>query len=431
MALQQHNSSSEFSDRSSTGSGRRRNGPPNPRSYESVNRLGEIFSSSDESCLDSLVRTPVNATSRDRGPINECGAQSLHVPSYQKHNLAVRHSSRHSEDIYHSDCSNMISIPDTDVGTEYLTDANREVVYFEGPAGSQGQQGIPGPQGPQGPIGPAGPRGPQGPAGPRGLTGFTGPKGSDGPQGRPGPKGDKGEQGFPGQQGPAGPEGPPGPRGGQGPAGPPGLQGRHGPAGPIGSRGEKGDKGDRGDQGNAGPPGPPGPRGPAGPQGAIGPAGPEGAIGHEGHAGPPGPVGPPGLRGEKGDRGEKGEKGDKGEQGDQGPMGVCENSPGHGADQRIIVVTTDYHVKSSDRFVVVKSTMPRTITLPLLTADPVPAGVSVETKALQIKSTISAGQHRIVVANPQNTINDNQTSFALASHQSITLVPSGQTWYSF
>lgn len=304
-----------------------------------------------------------------------------------------------------------------------------DVIYFEGPPGPQGPQGIPGPPGPQGPMGPIG----KGTQGPRGLIGSTGPTGQPGPRGRPGPKGDKGEQGVPGQQGSAGPEGPPGPRGGQGPCGPQGLPGRKGSPGIQGPRGEKGEKGDPGKDGPLGPCGPAGPRGLQGPQGAIGPAGPEGKMGPPGPEGVPGKAGPQGPRGEKGDKGDRGEKGDKGERGEEGPVGtcVCNGVPGHGIDERIIIVNTDYQVKSTDRYIVIHSAVPRTITLPALVTDPVPIGVSLDTKTLHIKSTVTAGRHKITVSNSHNNINGNQTTYSLANHQSITFVPMQCTWFTF
>jgi hypothetical protein len=75
--------------------------------------------------------------------------------------------------------------------------------------------------------------------------------------------------------------------------------------------------------------------------------------------------------------------------------------------------------------------MPRTIILPQLSADPVPIGVTVETKALHIRSLVAASPHKIVVGDARNNINEAQSSITIANHQAITLVPINQTWYTF
>lgn len=480
MALHQYNLSSEFSDQGSSGHGRRRNGPSNPREYETISRLSDIFSSSvDENSRAVSTRNshtsnqiPTRTHHFDLSPkLNHPDLPSppFIQPSLSSHESLLisdrpttigrsPRSPRYPNEIYPSECSNASSMPDRDPNqssnpslsqhqsqdisepshyppTEYSgpTGYDHDTIYFEGPPGPQGPQGIPGPQGPQGPIGPAGPRGPAGPQGPRGPPGSTGPTGPEGPTGKPGPKGDRGEPGQPGQQGPAGPEGPAGPRGGQGPAGPQGLQGRLGPVGPSGPRGPVGEKGEKGDQGLIGPAGSPGPRGPQGPQGPIGPAGPQGSAGPEGAPGPQGPEGPQGPQGPRGFPGEKGDKGDKGDHGEQGPPGICscEGNGGHGSDERITIITGDYTVKSSDRYLVIKSSIPRVITLYSLPHEPTSPYTSIETKSIHIKSMVSAGHHKIIVANSHNTINDNQSSFPLSSHQSVKLVPAGNTWYSF
>jgi hypothetical protein len=110
---------------------------------------------------------------------------------------------------------------------------------------------------------------------------------------------------------------------------------------------------------------------------------------------------------------------------------VCEGNLGHGPDERIIIVNSDYTVKSTDRYIVINSSIPRVITLYLLPSDPISIGFAMETHSVHIKSMVSSGHHKIVVASPQNNINGNQPSFPLSSHQSIKLVPAGPTWYSF
>lgn len=394
--------SSDFSDGGSSAKRRSPAASSKSRQYESMSRLSNIFSAS----VEQSGRHQVASTKEDIAP-----RQSINDPSLNKQT-------------------------NTDIsGITYdqsQPDPEKEIVYIEGPPGPQGPQGIPGPQGPQGPIGPAGPRGPQGVQGPKGPIGPPGPTGADGPQGKPGPKGDRGEPGPVGQQGPAGPEGPAGPRGGQGPAGPQGLQGKPGPAGPQGIQGPKGERGERGERGES-VTGPAGPRGPQGPQGPIGPAGPEGKMGPEGPEGKRGPQGSKGDTGVPGPQGIPGQQGPQGPPGPEGPAGTCacNGKLGHGSEERIIIINSDYTIKSSDRYVVIDSVIPRTITLLPLKNDGPGFGVSVETYALNIRSKVSSGNHKIVVANPNNNINGNQSSYTLGSHQSVKLVPLGSTWFSF
>lgn len=437
MASHQYNLSSEFSDQGSSGSARRRSDSSNRKEYDSISRLTDIFSSSS----DKTPRTPTRHQISDTT-----------LPSPRKQQISTNDTNSKSVvDIYSSDHSNSIGLstdsPSITIYSSqdvYSDDDNinpinhsnsydRELVYIEGPPGPQGPQGIPGPQGPIGPIGPPGTRGPQGPVGQRGPPGCEGPIGHDGPMGKPGPKGDKGDKGELGPQGPAGPEGQPGPRGGQGPAGPQGIQGRigytgsHGPQGPRGERGETGQRGEQGIQG------PIGPRGPQGPQGPVGPAGPEGAIGPEGPEGVQGQPGPRGEKGDRGDQGIQGLKGDRGYQGEQGPPGTCccEGRVGHGSDERIIIINNDYTVKQNDRYIIINSTIPRVITLYDIPNEAAPIGINLETHSVSIRATVSSGPHKIVVSNQRNTINNSQPSFSLPSHQSVKLVPTGSTWYSF
>jgi hypothetical protein len=220
------------------------------------------------------------------------------------------------------------------------------------------------------------------PEGPRSSLGPTGPPGSPGCTGPPGIRGPKGDQGECGIQGPEGPEGMPGPRGGQGPAG---LQGA---TGPPGLRGECGHEGPRGEQG---------------------PAGLQGIQGLQGKTGPPGPKGDPGEMGRC----------------------VCEGRDGHGLAEAIIVVTGDYQIRPNDRYIVIKSPIPRTLTL-----YPLPSGHAVtdalyETRSVHIRALVSAGAHKIVINTQGNTINEGQSFYSLPSHQTVKLVPWGSTWYTF
>lgn len=492
MQSHQYNLSSEFSDPESSDSGHRKNRSIHPRTYESISRLSDVFSPvedpvrvnkspiSGNKSNDLTKHTDANSfrpnTTNNTTKINRISPDSkfndllrhTDVNSYRSNPATYREhthhidSLRHPDDIYPSDCPSVSSLYDkvipvyesqADIPVAISEDESGEdiipqstsisvpnnehdKIFFEGPPGPQGQQGrqgIPGPQGSVGPIGAMGPRGPTGVPGIQGKPGSIGATGPEGIQGKPGPKGDKGERGAPGQQGPEGPEGAPGPRGGQGAAGPQGFPGKQGPAGIMGPKGDKGDKGDNGEKGEIGLDGAAGPRGPQGPQGANGPAGPEGKMGPEG---PEGQIGPHGLKGDKGPRGERGHTGEKGEKGYQGEQGfpglcVCSGKAGHGIDEYIIVVNSDYQVKPGDRYIVISSTIPRTVTLFPLASEAISIGTKVATHALHIKSTVSSGQHKIVVATSQNNINGSQSSYSLPSHQSVKLIPVGPTWYSF
>lgn len=462
MSLHQYNLSSEFSDPVSSGSARRRNLPSNRKEYESISRLTDIFSASGEESNRTPSRPQISDTillTPSKSRTLTAGTSDLPSKFSHKESFTISDSKQFGQKSgspWSNDSDSDINIDERspsdpsatlrssqDVYSPYRSDndypgptghdCDHEIVYIEGPPGPAGPQGIPGPQGPQGPIGPPGTRGQQGPQGPRGPIGQDGPTGPEGQQGKPGPKGDKGEIGQIGPQGPAGPEGQPGPRGGQGPQGPQGVQGRVGPTGPHGPIGPRGGKGDTGERGEQGPQGVPGQRGQQGPQGPVGPAGPEGRIGPEGPEGQPGQQGPRGDRGFKGDTGPTGQQGQKGDQGEQGPPGICccQGLNGHGADERIIIVNNDYHVKPTDRYIVITSNVPRVITLYSLSDTPAPIGVSLETHSVSIRSTVSAGPHKILVSNSNNTINGTQSSFSLSNHQSIKLVPTGSTWYSF
>lgn len=310
---------------------------------------------------------------------------------------------------------------------QYNPEQLNERIYVEGPPGPAGPCGGPGPQGPRGPQGQPGPRGPiggPGPAGERGPTGYTGPQGVPGPMGARGEKGEVGPAGPPGGRGA---QGDCGPRGPQGDPGYQGVQGKQGPIGPPGPIGPAGGPGPKGDIGLPGPTGAPGPKGPQGPQGPIGPAGPEGLMGPEGPEGKPG-RGLKGDKGDKGDRGPKGEKGDQGPPGIEGPGGLCSCKGNH--EQRITVINNDYTVRQGDHYIVIKSSIPRSIYLPEISGDLSDYGVYSETQIFEIKSMMSSAPHKIVPFSG-NSINETQPSFSLPSHAVVKLVSKGSSWYTF
>jgi len=209
--------------------------------------------------------------------------------------------------------------------------------------------------------GPPGPRGPQGEPGREGPRGPEGIQGKMGPQGGPGPKGDPG---------PAGPAGPQGIRGPKGEAGPSGKQGEEGRQGPRGLKGPRGQDGPRGLTGPAGGAGPRGLKGDVGERGPMGPLGPEGPRGRQGETGPEGPRGSTGLMGPVGPQGPQGTKGDQGVAGPVGPAGpacVCSFDDLHMGRKVTVRNITDGGqriVMPDDRYIVINSRIPVTLTLP-------------------------------------------------------------------
>jgi hypothetical protein len=93
-----------------------------------------------------------------------------------------------------------------------------------------------------------------------------------------------------------------------------------------------------------------------------------------------------------------------------------------------LVITSDYSVSSKDTFIVVESSRPCTITLPLLSEEELP-GKRVNTHPLYIKSLPSSGPHKIVTSD-NNTIGGRH-SLMVSNHQTVCLVPIGRTWYIF
>lgn len=234
---------------------------------------------------------------------------------------------------------------------------------------------------------------------------------------------------LPSMQGPIGPQGAQGAIGKEGARGPQGLRGFVGPTGergetgipgPIGTQGKIGPKGDRGEPGIPGHQGPIGADGNAGPRGAQGP---EGVIGFTGEKGDPGPRG---QKGETGSRGIQGAKGDTGNAGPEGKIGPTGNE----YSNTIIVVTEDYDVKQSDKFIVINSYIPRIIKLYSLPTENIESNISVNTNLIEIKSMVCSGNHKIV-SNVKNTINETHISLQLSNHQAIKLISFGSTWYTF
>lgn len=159
-----------------------------------------------------------------------------------------------------------------------------------------------------------------------------------------------------------------------------------------------------------------GPPGPDGSQGECGPTGPHGKMGPAGPRGPMGPPGPPGNDGEMGPPGPTGERGA------QGPRGE---------EATICIITKNYQVSKDDMYLVISSVVPLTITLYPLVSDPPVKNVRMFTKPLHIKSTVTNGKHKIVVANEENSINGYTKSINIVNQESVTLVPIGSVWHTF
>lgn len=163
----------------------------------------------------------------------------------------------------------------------------------------------------------------------------------------------------------------------------------------------------------------------------------ENTIYFKGHICATGPTGPQNRAGPKGDRGIDGHTGPT------GPEGKCQNFN----KESIIIVNNNYQIKPEDNYIVINSVIPRIITLYILetpnytiesskiirynNSPPVPINVAIPTHSISIRSTATCGSHKIIVANQQNNINLTMSSYSLSSHQSVTLVPVSQTWFTF
>lgn len=111
----------------------------------------------------------------------------------------------------------------------------------------------------------------------------------------------------------------------------------------------------------------------------------------------------------------------------RGPLGQMSE---HTEPESIIIVNKDYQINYMEKYVIIKSHSPRIIKLydlPLETATP---HHLYYTSAIHIKALAVSGVHKIT-AGKHNTINEYQPCYELSSGNSVTLVPVGNTWYSY
>lgn len=96
----------------------------------------------------------------------------------------------------------------------------------------------------------------------------------------------------------------------------------------------------------------------------------------------------------------------------------------------IIIVNKDYQINYMEKYVVIKSHSPRIIKLYDLPLEMAGPNLIHYTSAVHIKALAVTGVHKIT-AGKHNTINEYQPCYELSSGDSVTLVPVGNTWYSF
>jgi hypothetical protein len=91
----------------------------------------------------------------------------------------------------------------------------------------------------------------------------------------------------------------------------------------------------------------------------------------------------------------------------------------------------DYQVANGDTYIVIRSAVPRVITLPVLPVVEIHASMGYETRPIHIRALATSGSHKIVVGSKDNNINETQKYYSLDSQKTVTLVPVGAAWYSF
>lgn len=77
----------------------------------------------------------------------------------------------------------------------------------------------------------------------------------------------------------------------------------------------------------------------------------------------------------------------------------------------------------------INSFVPRTIILYPLGKDVAEVNVLIPVRPIRIRSGVTSGRHKIIVANERNTINNSLPNYQLNSHQTVHLVSAGNTWY--
>jgi hypothetical protein len=165
-----------------------------------------------------------------------------------------------------------------------------------------------------------------------------------------------------------------------------------------------------------------------GKQGIQGEQGKTGCRGPEGPRGIPGYQGCTGHTGHKGDIGCIGKQGKKGKKGDKGDPGICSCESLIAEQNTAIIITKDYKVQPYDKYIIIKSSIPRVITLYPLKDNSI-SDQHTKTKALHIKSLNTSGPHKIIVGSNDNTIDDEKDHHKLNSYETLTIIPIGTAWY--
>lgn len=219
------------------------------------------------------------------------------------------------------------------------------------------------------------------------------------------------EKGDNGEKGDTGPKGDKGPRGEKGDTGATGQTGLRGIDGPQGNQGQKGDDGREGEKGDTGP---------------------RGIKGQKGDTGPQGQRGPTGAVGPKGDIGEKGPRGDVGEKGDIG-LCICNPLLEKIKKNKVVIINNDYKVLPYDDYVIIDSE--KQITIQLYELKQTSAkNIHYETRPLHIKilpKTVENIQHKIVVYNEKNKINEQHATAKISGNTTLKIVPCGTNWYTY
>jgi hypothetical protein len=98
--------------------------------------------------------------------------------------------------------------------------------------------------------------------------------------------------------------------------------------------------------------------------------------------------------------------------------------------ESIVIVSKDYRVNYTDQYLVIRSHSPRIIRLYDLPLEMAGSDLVHYTLAIHIKSLAVTGVHKIS-AGKYNTIDEYAPCYELGTGNSVTLVPVGNTWYSF
>lgn len=109
---------------------------------------------------------------------------------------------------------------------------------------------------------------------------------------------------------------------------------------------------------------------------------------------------------------------------------MCLRSQIENEKESVIIVSKDYRISYNDQYVIIKSHSPRIIRLYDLPLETSEMDIIQNTLAIHIKALAVSGFHKIS-AGKYNTIDEYAPCYELGTGESVTLVPVGNTWYSF